>query len=716
MPIATRFTVDTDARALRLEHDLLQVEWNWTEDGTVRCRSFFDNVSGTEWIDPAFASPLFVASYRSIPFPVPSEAPKNVVSRGPLNVALPIVAQDAGVARVSWAIASEQEPLAFIWHAEAVDGHAVLRQWIEVTNTGDQPIELTRVPVFSWAFGAATGGLWSHAGLGRRNYERRWEWPDWFTWRRMPLGAGVAGVVDSGFRGAATWLALAPPEPGPSLYFGWETNGDAACDYGDLHGDGAVWVECAIVPNYRLEPGRTLTGPAGFTGVVDGDLDELSYRCHRFVEDRLSWKVDDERFPYVAFNSWGYETEINEEIILKSFDVCKALGIELFVVDFGWEDPDWKPLASIFPNGLAPIADAAHEAGMLFGIHLSFGNVSNLSQMYREHPEWAYGPGQWAYRREGEVYGLTLANPETRDWIVNKLVQIVDENKIDYFLTDHFLWGWTNPEAQGFHATDDYMTIVEGFDDVLARFRALCPHVQIEHCDNGMALPTYKMVQQHMTSIGADAAGTLWERVHKYRFSRVLPPRFMDAYVCDRPKPGEYVGTGLTDYDYRSHLFGGPMILMTNIMGMEPGSEDWIALDRNIKLFKRIRKQVLDGKVLHLLEPQPLEQVGRRWDGWDAIGSYHEATDSAVILAFRLGSEIDERIIPLHGLNPNSTYRITYEDRPDTATATGAELMANGLLLLLPEEYTDSNGMKRASEVMFLTGTPGTPGTPGTEG
>jgi hypothetical protein len=704
MPIESNFVVNTDARTLRLEHEKLQIEWNWTEAGAAACRSFVDRSADTEWIDPAFVSPLFVASYKPIPFPITMEVPKNVVSRAASRIDAPVVWRDSGAARVSWSIAADQAPLAFTWHAEVLDGHAVIRQWIEVTNTGEETIELSRVPVFNWAFGAANGDLFSHAGLGRRNYERRWEWPDWFTWQSMKLGSGVAGVVDSGFRAAATWLALAPPAGGPSLYFGWETNGDAACDYGDLHGDGGLWVECSIGPNYHLAPGQTFTGPAGFTGVANGDLDEVSFRCHRFVEDRLSWKVDDERFPYVAFNSWGYETEIDEEIILHSFDVCKQLGIELFVVDFGWEDPDWNPLASIFPNGLAPIADAAHEAGMLFGVHLAFGNVSNLSTMYREHPEWAYGPGQWAYRREGEVYGLTLANPDTRDWIVDKMVQIADENKLDYFLTDHYLWGWTNPDVQAMHATDDYMTIVEGYDDVIARFRALRPHIQIEHCDNGMALPTYKMVQQHATSIGADAAGTLWERVHKYRFSRVLPPRFMDAYVCDRPLPGEYVGTGLTDYDYRSHLFGGPMILMTNIMKMEPGSEDWQALDRNIKLFKRIRKNVLDGKVLHLLEPQPLQQVGRRWDGWDAIGSYHEPSDSAVIMAFRLGGEIDERVIPIHGLNPNSTYRITYEDRPDTASIGGAELMANGLLLSLPEEYTDSNGMKRACDVVFLTG------------
>jgi hypothetical protein len=699
-----KFSIDVSARTLTLDHELLRVEWGWSEDGAIDARSFRDLASGVDWIDPAFDAPLFVGSYE-----LPAQRPgfrrvQRIRSSASARFEPPVVWNEPdGTARASWRVQPDDSAIVLTWQAEAIPGHAVLRQWFEIENTGAETAILRQVPVFAWAFGAA-GELIAHSGLERRDFLWRSEWPDWYSWNAQPLTSGAQGQIDSGYRKAATWLALAAPEAAPGLFFGWETNGEATCRYGDLRGDGLMRVECVATPEYQLAPGQTLTGPAGFVGAANGELDELSFRCQRFAEQRLSWRVDDERFPYVAFNSWGYGAEINEEIILSSFDRCRALGIELLVVDFGWEDPEWKPLASIFPNGLKPISEAAHDAGMLFGIHLSFGNCSNLSQIYAEHPEWGYGPGQWAYRREGEVFGLTLGNPATRAWLVNKLVQIIDENGVDYFLTDHYLWGWVNPDAQTPHASDNYLTIVEGYDQVIAEVRARRPHVQIEHCDNGLAFPTFKMVQQHMTSIGSDAAGSLWERVAKYRISRVLPPRFLDSYVSDRPTIETYVGSGLSDYDYRSHLFGGPMILMTNITTMEPGSDDWQTLDRNIKLYKRIRKQVLDGKVLHLLAPHPIAQLGRHWDGWDAIGSYHAELDQAVIFIFRLGGDQDERIIPLHGLNPNSTYRITYEDRPDVSHATGADLMANGLPISLPSEYIDQNGMPRASDVVFLTG------------
>jgi alpha-galactosidase len=495
-------------------------------------------------------------------------------------------------------------------------------------------------------------------------------------------------------------------EDGPGLFAGWETNSRAFCDYGDLHGTGECAVDVWLEPNYRLSPGSTLVGPAGFLGAVEGDLDEVSYRTHRFVEDVIARPVDDPRFPYAAFNSWGYGPDIDDASMRVCFEKCRKLGVELFVVDFGWEDPDWHPLEDKFPQGLGPLADAAHEAGMQFGIHLSFGNVSSLSTMYREHPDWVNGPGQWAYHREGEAYALSLGHPDARDWITGKLIDIIDETRIDYFLTDHFLWGPVNPELVDMHATDDYMTTTEGFDIVLERVHEARPHVLMEHCDNGLGLPTFKMTVQHVTSIGPDAVGSQYERVGTWRLSRVLPPRYLDHYVCERHAPHIPFDKPLGDYEYRSQMFGGPMILMTDIMSIEEGSEEWNALARAIDLFKRIRHRVADGKVLHLLEPQPYERVGDGWDGWDAIGSYHEASDSAVILVFRLGGDRGERIIPVHGLNPTSQYEVRFEDRDDRDIRGGEELMANGIPLTLPRpgehRNIDDLGFVRATEVIHL--------------
>ena len=720
-----RFIHDEGDRTLRLEHPLVSARWSWDDRGRITFDRLVHEPSGRSWLAETPDDPLFqlgVEGYGARFHTFDDHRPlargtieevrvNEPAERGCVTASLRIALHrpPAGIEPAPHvddpAPAFEPVPLEVTWTVQAHPDHAVLRQWFEVTNAGDEGVTITRLPLLLANLGGGSIGLTAHSGLDRRHRFRKQEGADWFAWQALPLGSGVASTVRSGHRQAATWLGLTTAD-GPGLFLGWESNAEATCDYGDLHGTGSCTLDVYIEPRYVLRPGATLTGPAAFLGCAVGDLDEISYRTQRFVEAVIARPIDDQRFPFVAFNSWGYGAEIDDVSMRQCFEQCQKLGVELFVVDFGWEGPDWHPDPSRFPDGLAPLSRAAHEAGMAFGIHLSFGNVSSLSAMYRERPEWTHGVGQWAYHREGEVFRLSLGHPAAREWITNKIVEIIDETEIDYFLTDHFLWGEVDPASVVLNATNDYQTVAEGFDVVLRRVHEQRPNVLFEHCDNGMGLPTFRMTAQNVTSIGADAVGSQYERVATWRISRVLPPRYLDHYVTERLAPGIPFTEPFGDYEYRSQIFGGPMILMTDIMALEEGSDDWNALVRTIDLVKRIRHRVVEGKVLHLLEPQPVERVGDGWDGWDAIGSYHPGQDSAVILVFRLGGERDERVIPMHGLNPASTYRISFEDRPASAERTGAEIMANGIALTLPgpglPRVVDGLGFVRASEVIHL--------------
>lgn len=690
---------------LTLEHPLIDAAWQLTEVDGIRPERLVHLPSGTSWVGSSPGDPLFllgVEGYGKTYHTFDEHHAMHVGKIVGMRLNEPMA---RGCVGATIDIAMTEVPATVSWHIEAHPDHAVVRQWFQVTNTGTDALTITRLPVLIASLAGTSAALTAHSGLDRLHRFRKQEGADWYTWKTQPLGPGVVDRIETGHRSAATWLGLTS-DIGSGLFVGWETNARSLCDYGDLHGTGGCTIDIWLEPEYRLAPGATLTGPAAFLGAADGDLDEVSFRTHRFVEEVIAQRVEDARFPYVEFNSWGYGADIDDASMRVCFEKCRKLGVELFVVDFGWEDPDWHPLKDKFPDGLAPLADAAHEAGMQFGIHLSFGNAASLSKMYQEHPEWVNGPGQWAYHREGEALALSLGHPDARDWIADKIIEIIDETKVDYFLTDHVLWGPVNPDVIEMHATNDYLTTTEGFDVVLERVHQARPQVLMEHCDNGLGLPTFKMTAQHVTSIGPDAVGSQYERVGTWRLSRVLPPRYLDHYVTERHAPHIPFNKPFGDYEYRSQIFGGPMILMTDIMSLEEGSDDWNALVRTIDLYKRIRQRVIEGKVLHLLEPQPYERVGDGWDGWDAIGSYHPASDSAVILAFRLGGELDEHIIPVHGLNPTSRYRVGFEDRPDTVERSGADLMADGIELSLPgpgqTRNIDELGFVRASEVIHL--------------
>ena len=78
--------------------------------------------------------------------------------------------------------------------------------------------------------------------------------------------------------------------------------------------------------------------------------------------------------------------------------------------------------------------------------------------MYMEHPDWVFGDGCWAYgQNKHKVYALSLGLPQAREWIVNKVVEVLDREKIDWFLTDTALWGHIDPAKHKLTADQDYL-------------------------------------------------------------------------------------------------------------------------------------------------------------------------------------------------------------------------------------------------------------------
>jgi hypothetical protein len=135
--------------------------------------------------------------------------------------------------------------------------------------------------------------------------------------------------------------------------------------------------------------------PATQTKLPPGDplplLDEAAFRTQRFSEQLLYPTLPSSisKWPLLQFNSWGYGTDINEEKMMRALAVAEKLGLEAFVLDFGWQDTlqdgtpclgemhalyagasrsyccivagNWTADSNKFRNGLKPLAAAVHN-------------------------------------------------------------------------------------------------------------------------------------------------------------------------------------------------------------------------------------------------------------------------------------------------------------------------------------------------------------------
>ena len=572
---------------------------------------------------------------------------------------------------------------------ECPEGHAVTRHGGKVTNVGDQPLVIDDVAIAVLNLDAPPDQLTGLYGFDR---VKQGNLPTWFALHRYD-GASApeldfeSRTGASGGLAAATWLLLERKDSRRGFVAGWETSAPTRCTLTRAEGHG-LQLRVVMPTACRLGPGESIEIPRAFFCLSEGDTDEVCFRTHRFVEGCLAWPVPDAAFPYLMFNSWGYGRAITDALARQALDLCTRLGVEVFVTDFGWEGPDWKPLPETFPQGLRPLSDLARAQGIKFGLHYSFGNVSSQSRMYREHPDWAYGQGLWAYGLDKyPVYRVSLGLPEARKWVIEQSIEVLDHNGVDWFLTDTWLWGITDPEKHPITA-DPHWRAAIGFEATMDAIHARRPGVLIEHCDGGLALKNYKMFQQHVTSVSCDNADAIETRLSVYDLSHFLPPRYLDKYQQE----------WRSHYANRSCMLGGPWILMMPIHQLEPGSRDWNELIEDIAVYKRHRARIRDGKILHLLRPD--DPANAAWDGWDAIGSYHPGDDAAIVFVFRTRGANRSRVVPMKDLRPEGTYRVTFTDTGRTYIASGAEIVGRGFTLEL-DAYAD-DPHSHCSEIIII--------------
>ena len=98
---------------------------------------------------------------------------------------------------------------------------------------------------------------------------------------------------------------------------------------------------------------------------------------------------------------------------------------------------------------------------------------------------------------------------------------------------------------------------------------------------------------------------------------------------------------------------------------------------REVSLYKSMRDLMRDGKVYHLTSDPDGKSS-------DAIQSYDEGTDRSLIFVYSDQQKPAVRFIQPRGLNHNSLYWVGFLEVPHSYISTGAQLMQNGIPVILP--------------------------------
>lgn len=498
----------------------------------------------------------------------------------------------------------------------------------------------------------------------------------------LPMSpAGEAIGVRSGSGSLhCSWLALRDSADS-GLFFGWEFNGRAAVSARHQQDRQRLIVSSAIEElEHPIRPGDVFEVPPSFIGLFQGDWDEAGYRTQRFAEEALAAPVPLSRngtaeFPYVVWDSWGYQRDIDEPTLRRNAEIAAKLGIELFVVDLGWARclGDWEPDPVKFPSGLRPLSDYVHSLGMKFGLHFVPTEADPASKVLREHPDWRSSRTYLYYGADS----ICPSHAPARQWIIDEAVRVIEEYNVDWILQDgQTLVKECRRSDHTHHPLDsNYSNSTDGLDYILAEIQRRAPRAVWENCANGGNMMTFKMLRQYVTSITNDASGALGARQGMFGATYPFPARYSDRYMPE---------TDINRYITRSFIFGGPWVFMNKLVEMSV--EDLDLARREIEAFKDIRRTVRDGKLYHLT-PRPAD--GRV----DAVQAVDARDGSSIAVVTRDRSTAARFTLRVRGLEPQRTYRVTFADNRTVLIMTGRQL-ADGL----PLDFSEM----RDSEIVYM--------------
>ena len=189
-------------------------------------------------------------------------------------------------------------------------------------------------------------------------------------------------------------------------------------------------VNCGINPfasRYFLNPDERFVTPAMIWVWSHSGLGDMSRKFHRWARTYGFREGDKPR--EVLLNNWeatGFD--FNFDRIVGLYEPARQIGTELFLLDDGWfgnKHPrvndhaglgDWDSNRTRLPNGLAPLASAAVERGLRFGIWIEPEMVNPKSELFEQHPEWAIVQPRRALELQRNQLVLDLTRPDVQDF------------------------------------------------------------------------------------------------------------------------------------------------------------------------------------------------------------------------------------------------------------------------------------------------------------
>ena len=197
---------------------------------------------------------------------------------------------------------------------------------------------------------------------------------------------------------------------------------------------------------WKLEPGEAFQAPEVICVYSASGIGGMTRTFHDLYRKHLiRGEYKDKKRP-ILINNWeATYFDFDTDKLLSIAREASGLGIEMLVMDDGWfgsrnDDNsslgDWQVNEEKLKGGLKYLVDEVNKLGMKFGIWLEPEMISPDSNLYREHPDWAFAiPGRTGSLARNQ-YVLDLTRKEVRDYVYDMIAAVLRSANIEYVKWD----------------------------------------------------------------------------------------------------------------------------------------------------------------------------------------------------------------------------------------------------------------------------------------
>lgn len=262
---------------------------------------------------------------------------------------------------------------------------------------------------------------------------------------------------------------------------------------------GKVRIMTGINPyqfTWTLNQDDTFYTPEAVLSYSSNGLNGLSHNMHSFIQQHIvsaDWAY---RERPILINNWeATYFDFNEEKLINIAKEAKNLGMEMLVLDDGWfgnrsDDTsslgDWIVNEKKIGGSLCDLAEKIHALDMKFGLWFEPEMISEVSQLYEKHPDWAVkSPDREAFLGRNQLV-LDLTKQEVRNYIVEAVSDILSSAKIEYVKWDmnrHISDAYSSSLGQ--RQGEFYHRYILGVYETMNRITKAFPNVLFESCSAG---------------------------------------------------------------------------------------------------------------------------------------------------------------------------------------------------------------------------------------